>query len=162
MLGPLLLPRRSTVQPPPDPARPDPPRSRYHGLRDVLLSAALLLAAAFLGSLTSTDLASGSGTPLGSCPWPEGGGAGAGAGGSGTAQLEGFGICWFVLHTCGLAYVLAAPLLLRVSAPCHAALVALLWVDAARCVGRSGPYTPGRAVRPPPLHSTLLPARSCA
>ena len=32
-----------------------------------------------------------------------------------TANLAGFGIVWFIFHTCGLHFLLVAPLLLRVS-----------------------------------------------
>ena len=37
-------------------------------------------------------------------------------GGGGGALMAGFGICWFLFGTCGLIYLLAAPLLMRVRA----------------------------------------------
>jgi hypothetical protein len=35
------------------------------------------------------------------------------------ARLAGFGVCWFVLHQCGLKQLLAGPLVLRVRLELH-------------------------------------------
>ncbi len=98
---------------------PTPPHHfcRYYSMREWLVSAALLLLSVFLSSLRATPA---SPSPLsGTCPNTGGIGLGertctGGAGGG--SPLVGFGIVWFVFHTCSLSFLLLAPLLLRVGA----------------------------------------------
>ena len=98
---------------------------RYQVLREKLLGGALLLFSAFLGSLSAPPQAGASGgllQPAHACPAPvlEDGAPGSCAAAapppSSDAVLAGFGLCWFLLHACGLHYLAAAPLLMRVSA----------------------------------------------
>ncbi|KAL4435411.1 hypothetical protein ABPG77_006173 [Micractinium sp. CCAP 211/92] len=87
---------------------------QYYSMREWLVSAALLLLSVFLSSLRATPA---SPRPLaGTCPNTGGIGLGertctGGAGGG--SPLVGFGIVWFVFHTCSLSFLLLAPLLLR-------------------------------------------------
>ncbi|KAI3425232.1 hypothetical protein D9Q98_009000 [Chlorella vulgaris] len=77
----------------------------YQNMRGRLLPAVLVLASVFLASLslTSPALAPATANP---------------------SKLAGFGICWFMLHNCGLHFLLAAPMLLRLpmsqALPVHA------------------------------------------
>lgn len=86
--------------------------------REWLVSAALLLLLVFLSSLRIAPARPGpllASTCPGSGAWGLGGHACTGGGGGGS-PLVGFGIVWFVFHTCSLSFLLLAPLLLRVSA----------------------------------------------
>lgn len=74
----------------------------YLNFRDGLLSAALLSSAVFLASLGPPALhVNGSKTCDSRGPHDT------------STLMAGFGICWFVVHTCGLDFLLAAPMLLR-------------------------------------------------
>jgi hypothetical protein len=96
----------------------------YLDLREGLLSAAHLLISVFLASLEEAASVGGGGRGGGgggapaelACSSGLGGEAATGTGGGGGALMAGFGICWFLGGTCGLGYLLAAPLLMRVRA----------------------------------------------
>lgn len=87
-------------------------------MREWLVSAALLLLSVFLSSLRTEPAPPG---PLlaSTCLAPGGDGLGqrtCTGGAVDSSPLVGFGIVWFVFHTCSLSYLLLAPLLLRVGA----------------------------------------------
>lgn len=134
----IVLPGRCSLQakgwpslssPSQSPHPPHPCTSRcrccsYQGLRDPLLAAALLLLHIFLASLAPTAAALSTSGPLAAststtCPTATSEGVQAALAAcsveGGPAVMAGFGICWFIMLNCGLLYLIAAPLMLRVS-----------------------------------------------